>query len=121
MHDDAAISVYYSLHPTEFYWLDVLEIRQVGTLVSCEIVVKIELLAKNKMNNRRLVLSFEGVREWNFIPSEFSVVTFSFIEIIPIRERKLEGLNYRVFETEQDTTLSFLCRDFSSDLRLEPG
>jgi hypothetical protein len=35
-----------------------------------------------------------------------------YLEIVPVESHQLEGLNYQVFNIEQDVTLAFYCRDF---------
>ena len=56
-------------------------------------------------------LTFQGTIGLEFQPQNFQPVPLS-LEIVWIGERQWEGLNYQVFNTEQDVRLSFYCRDF---------
>ncbi len=112
---DETIASYYALHPISFHALERLEIRQWMRDGVHEITLEIELRAKDAADNRRLALTFDGVSILKYVPSPGELAFF--LEIISIRERQWEVINYRVFESEQDTELSFFCRDFSAKIR----
>ncbi len=112
---DETIASYSALRPINFHDLERLEVRQGKRDGVQEIILEIELRARNATDNRRLLLTFTGVTEFKYFPP--NVFAFSSLEIISIRDRQWEGLNYRVFESEQDTDFSFFCRDFSVCLR----
>ena len=114
--EDTAIKHYYSLNPTDFHDLERFEIRQTNVSGAVSVVLQIELRAKESADFRRLVLSFRGVRDLTFVPPELSILCFWFLEIVPIADNQWEGINYRVFETEQDAELSFVCQDFEAEV-----
>ncbi len=113
---DEAIASYYALRPTNFHDLERLEVRQNAFDGAWETVIEIELRPKDTADSRRLVLSFKGVRNLKYIPASLSVLCFSFLEIVSAQDRQWEGVNYHVFESEQDTDFSFLCREFRASI-----
>jgi len=60
---------------------------------------------------------FSGVRNLKYITDSFSVLYFSFLEIVSVEDRQWEGINYQVFESEQDSDFSFYCREFRTYFR----
>ena len=68
----------------------------------------VELLSKNRV--QVLPTRFMGVQQLR-VERVVPACTCC-LEIVPVRSYQLEGLNYHVFNGEQDVTLSFYCGDF---------
>ena len=115
--EDTEIEQYYSLRPTDFHDIERVEIRQTNASGTMSVTLQIELRAKEVADTRRLILSFRGVKNLTFIPSEVSVLYISFLQIVSTENRQWEGVNYRVFESEQDAEFSFFCQDFDAEVR----
>ena len=64
---------------------------------------------------RRLMLSFDGVRELNIGQPQSSLFDIGFLKIRSIRARQWEGLNYEI--QSDDDSISFLCRHFEAALQ----
>jgi hypothetical protein len=116
--EDPSIATFHSFRPIEFSHLLRLEIDQTDFIAGGEIALQIVLQHKTE-RRRKLVLSFLGVSQMNLTPSEDGVFGFSLLEIISIKDRQWEGLNYRGFESEQDSDFSFLCHSFSIIQRID--
>jgi hypothetical protein len=110
--NDEAISKYYSLHPTDFPLLLRLEVLQVLTPDETpDLVISLEL--GQESSNRRLLLTFTGVREAKIQQPSLSLFQISFLEISSIRESQWEDLSYKV--RCEDDLISFLCRSFDTE------
>lgn len=116
LNEDQGIAYYYSLRPIGFHDLIRLEIRQTVSFGAWDTTLEVELRAVDKLDTRRLLLFFAGVRNLKLIPSECSIIHFSSIEVYSIAERGWEDINYKVFESEQDAELSFICREFYAEI-----
>ena len=116
IHDDKAMSQYWSLNPREFYLLDQLILSQTYPAKRSTEILTLELVLRpiEAMDRRRLVLSFSGVEELQVTPHA-SLIQFLMLEIRSIRDRQWENLKYEVKETEEDT-LSFYCASFEANI-----
>ena len=112
MQQDEAIRHYYSLNPAQFHDFVQLSIKQQWLDGQVEIIVDLELRQSNTNIPKILYFRFSGVQNIKYIPSEASTLHFGFIDIVCIEEYGWENIRYKVFETEQDTKFSFLCREF---------
>lgn len=115
---DYAIEAYYALHPTNFAFLENFHVRQTipTELKNYELSVTIELRHKNNEDVRRLLLSFQGVRNLLLTPPLRMVIQISQLEITPIHSNGWEGINYSVKEVENET-LAFLCETFTATIQ----
>jgi hypothetical protein len=114
--EDQAVKNYYSLSPTQFNVLVkfALEQQTPPGVSPPELSLKIELRPDNDADNRRLSLSFFGVRKLELIQPSWSLFKISHLAIISTREEQLEDLNYNV--TSDDDSISFLCKKFDVSL-----
>ncbi|SRR6266699_2599603 len=114
---DETIDYYYSLKPTDFPILERLDIHQdvpyQGRPV--ELSLEIRMRPPSDTDRRRLLLSFQGVRDLRLIQPSWSEFHMSLIEINSIRSQQWENLNYQVKETEE-ASLSFLCKHFDTTI-----
>lgn len=116
LREDTAIAYYSSLHPTDYHDLERFELRQMVSFGVWDVSLEVEMRPKNGSDNQRLILLFEGVRNLKYIPSTVGGLYFAFIQIVSIADRYWEDINYQVFESEQDTELSFICREFHAKI-----
>lgn len=106
---DAHTDNFHSLHPFQFCRLCRLDLQQNED--SQTLILKLE----HETEARRLMLRFEGVIGLEFSPNGFQPVPL-YLEIAWIGDRQWQGINYQVFNTEQDVALSFHCREFQVDV-----
>jgi hypothetical protein len=112
--EDQAIRKYYSLRPTDFTILLRLELQQLVFPDSTpDLVIEIEL-GTDDGDNRRLLLSFAGVRDARIQQPSLSLFDIPFIEICSIRDRQWEDLSYKV-RCKEDL-ISFICRSFDAHI-----
>jgi len=107
---DTSLDQYYRLGPADFGFLQCLELRQ--SVIPKEwsgFTLTLRLRSSTLPDARTLVLTFSGVQDVH-IGSLEGLLRY-FLEIHPIRERQMEGLNYKVVEKEHGT-FSFFCRSF---------
>ena len=108
MTTDPKIDAYRERHPG-YLRLLTLRIEQVPPEVGePEQSLTVELLSKD--GARKPSTRFMGVQQLRVdgvVPG-----CSCHLEIVPIITHQLEGLNYQVFNGEQDVTLAFYCRDF---------
>ncbi len=71
-------------------------------------IVTLELLKKNL--SEKILVTFTGVQ--SLCVADIHPGCLCCMNIRSVIEDQLEGLHYRVYNTEQDLTLSFYCRDF---------
>lgn len=69
-------------------------------------------------DERRVRLVFDNVGDLSFGPGVFTPY-LSLLEILSIRDRQWEGLNYRVVNDEQDNGLRFYCCDFDMTIMVD--
>jgi hypothetical protein len=113
MTQDAAIGKFIDLKSLNYSFLEVFELsRNVGPEGCSDFDCKVVLSGLDP-SSPRLVLTFEGVRDIKLGRLE-GLFKFN-LNIRPIRNHQLEGLNYRVIEEEYDA-LSFSCRAFDAKL-----
>ena len=62
------------------------------------------------------MLTFAGVIGLEFLPNNFQPVPL-YLEIVWIGERQWQGINYQIFNVEQDVNLSFYCREFQASVQ----
>ena len=113
---DDRIDHYYALHPVDFSVLVslCLEQRFPSQNEPAHQLLQLELRPIDEADPRRLVLSFSGVQQLRLTPIPSSVMSLSPFDILSIRDRQWEEVNYEVREIEQEDQLSFLCRDFDA-------
>lgn len=113
---DPKIERYYSLDPTRFSVLERLEVCQSHFPgEQPDLSLKIELLPPARDDERKLLLSFSGVRGLRFEQEATSLLQMVFITIDSIKGNGWEGLNYEVRE-EEENSLSFVCQSFDAFL-----
>jgi len=108
---DAHVENYHSLKPGQFCNLHRFELQQTDERHQTLI-----LELNDKAEGRQITLAFEGIISLEFLPRGFQPTPL-YLEIVWIRERQWEGINYQVFNTEQDVRLSFYCRSFHASLQ----
>ena len=112
-----AVDAFYSLEPAKFPVLESLELkREFQPSGSGDLDLSLALRSLRGEAQRRLVLVFKGVHDLKF--GEVDQLDGLFVEIRSIHDSQLEGLNYKVVESEDDT-FSFLCNDFCASLESE--
>ena len=79
-----------------------------------EMTLMLTLRTRSNSDTSRLVLSFSKVRDLRLDPRN-SEINFSLLTIVPMNDG-WEGVNFRVFNDEQDIDFSFLCDDFEANL-----
>jgi hypothetical protein len=113
---DSRLEEYHSLDPKRFSILERFEVRQSHPPADQpEISLQIELSSPIEDEERRLLLSFFGVREFRLKQEASSLLQMTLITIESIGRDGWEGLNYRAREEEEDS-LFLYCRDFSPSL-----
>ena len=114
MDADDKVAQFISLKPTTFHRVVLLEVRQGSMEDEYETHLKMELRPSDPQDKRRLILSCEGVRTMNLVTPDDSLFYFVSLQIRSIREDQWEGLNYKVYEDEQDSEFMFYCYDFTA-------
>lgn len=107
---DAYIEHYHSLQPQRFTSLRRMELCQAETHQTLTLEMEHDTEAV------QMLLTFAGVIGFEFNPYNFQPVPL-YLEVVYIGARQWEGLNYQVFNTEQDVRLFFYCRDFHAALQ----
>ena len=108
---DAKIDQYFALKPSSFRFLKALSLeRQLDSGAAGDYSLRIELTAQPSMDSDRLILRFEGVRNLRF--GELEGLLGLLVEIRDAGQEGLEGVRYRVVESEEET-FAFDCSDFS--------
>ena len=80
-----------------------------------ELSLRLVLRSTSSQDDRRLHLTFHGVRELKFDQPEWSVFNLPKIEILTVHDRQWEKLNYLVREAENDI-LSFYCNGYEASV-----
>jgi hypothetical protein len=78
------------------------------------LALALTLRKRSNSDARRLGLSFSQVRDLRLDPGN-SEISFSLLRIVPMNDG-WEGVNFKVFNDEQDVDFSFLCEDFEVNL-----
>jgi hypothetical protein len=107
MQIDAQIEHYISLKPFQFSLLRRFELKQAK---ECQTLV---LDLENATETHQLTLTFESIHGLEFLPRGFQPIPL-YLEVISIVDRQWEGVNYQVFNSEQDVKLPFYCRHFQA-------
>ena len=81
-----------------------------------EVNLRISKLHKSG-DGTRLVMTFYGVRELEYIPLSKQKMSSWPLSILSIRSKKSEDSNFQVSDTEMEDDLSFVCRDFTAVIR----
>jgi hypothetical protein len=109
---DERIDSYNSLRPSEYGFLQSLVLKQeVQPELWHGLNVKIKLSSLS--GTRLLCLEFSGVRDLR-VGSIQGLMQYRF-EVRSIRGDQIEGLYYKVTESEHDV-FSFLCKEFTSEV-----
>ena len=108
---DGAIDRYHALRPTEFPRLARMELTQrldpdTGQDLTLE-------LTPREGSARRLVLTFENVRDFRFAPGSWSEIPV-YLEITNICDRQWDAARYRVADCEH-LDFAFYCERFRAD------
>jgi hypothetical protein len=112
MTPDPRVDQYYALKPTEFGFLECLELRQsVRPEEWSGFTLTLRLRPLTTGRGKCLCLMFTGVRELRVASLDGLLPLF--LEIRCMRERQLEGLNYRIVESER-SAFSFFCSGFTA-------
>ena len=107
---DLSIEQFLSVRPQDYTILSTLELQQeVPHKTPPEITLTIQLRHNDESDRRNLLLTFLGVVNLELRPKG-SLVGFSLIEIISIRDFQWENINYKVRDTEEGS-LSFYCKE----------
>lgn len=107
---DAHIEYYTSLKPFQFNQLRRFELKQAKE--SQTLILDLE----NETETHQLTLTFEGIHGLEFLPRGFQPIPL-YLEIVSIADRQWEGMNYQVFNSEQDVSLPFYCRYFQANVQ----
>jgi len=81
-------------------------------------VLTLILRPSGRGDERRVRLVFDNVGDLSFGAGVF-IPHLSLLEILSIRDRQWEGLNYKVVNDEQDNGLRFYCRDFDMTIMVD--
>ena len=71
--------------------------------------IQIEMLKPNSLN--KLTIQFSGVVDLKI--ANLHPGSNCLLQITSVADDQMEGIRYRVFNDEQDLTLSFYCGDFT--------
>lgn len=107
---DSHIEHYVSLKPYHFNHLRRFDLKQAEEYQT--LILELE----DETESGLLTLTFEGIHELGFLPRGFQPIPL-YLEIVSIVERQWEGMNYQVFNSEQDVKLSFYCRHFRASVQ----
>lgn len=110
---DPFLDHYYSLNPAEFRYIECLELRQSvqpDEWVGFTLILR---LRSSKPEQKYLHLEFSRVQ--NLQIGRLEGLVSYFFEIISLRERQLEDINYQVIGGEHNA-FSFLCDRFSATI-----
>jgi hypothetical protein len=110
-HRDPLLQSYEETIPGQFRVLQSFEVHQ-ATEKEAAPEVQVTIRLQSVKDARLLKLKFEGVRDLRLIQPDWSLLELPVLEIHSIRERQMEGLNYEVRESDNDT-VAFTCRTFS--------
>lgn len=115
MNLDDAVAQYVALNPAAYSELELFELRQPMSVGgrSPETSLRIILRSGHFTGNSRLALTFHGIAELHLEAGAYSQLIQ--LEIISIRDRGWQQLNYLVHETENDV-LRFYCQMFSAEV-----
>jgi hypothetical protein len=114
---DPLVQHYYSLNPSEFGFLGLLELRQsVQPEEWLGFTLVLRLRSPTTSERKYLRLEFSRVQDLRIGPLE-GLLRY-FFEIRPIRDRQLEDINYQVVESEYNA-FSFVCSSFIATLEGE--
>jgi len=108
---DAHVEDYNSLKPGQFCNLRQFKLQQTDEWHQTLI-----LQLNDEAGDRQITLTFQGIIGLEFLPRGFQPIPL-YLEVVWIGERQWEGINYQVFNTEQDVRLSFYCRYFQASLQ----
>jgi hypothetical protein len=119
-HSDHVIDAYRALRPTGYMFLEDFRIWQVmpSETNDYNMCVDMQLRHQDDNDSRRLLLSFQGVRNIKLTPPAQMVIQMIHLEITSIRANGWERMNYSIHETENDS-LFFLCETFTA--RVQSG
>ena len=117
-YEDDIIVKYQSLKPLRYAFLQSLLLRREVKDDACsDYDLKLVLLPRAKENlDEKLELGFHGVRDLHI--GDVGGLVGLMIEIKSLGGHQLEGLRFRVMETENDA-ISFLCSDVEA--RITPA
>ena len=90
---NTVIAHYNSLFPTQFCIVRNIEFKQTSIDGIWDSLLSIELAPESEADTRKLLLSFSGVRGLKYIPASWSVLRFTYIEVIPLESDQLDGIN----------------------------
>jgi hypothetical protein len=114
---DIHLESYYSLAPASFGFLESLELRQ--SVLPEEwtgFTLRLRLRSSTSPGAKCLRLEFGGVHD--FRAGRLNGLLRYFLEVRSIRDRQLEGRNYRVVESEYNA-LAFDCCSFVATLETD--
>jgi hypothetical protein len=109
------IDQYDSLNPFQYSKLERYELfrSNVEEDEPPRLTLRLTLRPKKNDDKRRLMLSFQCVRDLIFTGDMYD---FIFLSITDIRDRQWENAQYKVWNTEQDIDLKFYCSDFFAEI-----
>lgn len=110
---DSLLDHYYALNPTEFGYMECLELRQSVHPQEWAGFTLALRLRSSKPAPKYLRLEFSHVQDLRI--GRLEGLDWYFFEIRSIRERQMENLNYHVIESESNA-FSFLCASFTATM-----
>lgn len=111
------IESYWALSPQRFKFLESFELRRFVDDNSAEAYqLTLTLLAEPRSESARGRFTFSGVQE--LVVGRLDGLLGLMIEVFDVRDHQLEGLRFRVVDSEHGV-IGFWCRDF--ELNILPG
>lgn len=110
------IKRYYSFKPSQYGYLETFKLHRDIHKDGCS-DYSIELQMRSTMDisdDKRLYLSFSGIKELKI--GDLEGLLSLLIDIRPMQEYQLEGVNYKVVESEYEA-FSFLCLDIEATVK----